>query len=102
MNLNDETKKLYESELTVRKNDDGTYLLIIYSMRNRPIANLSIKNEFEITETLFEENLKIVEPNPGDVQIRTELNKQIRNLFNISKNKFIVRLFIMKYKQFNE
>ncbi|MCU9938838.1 hypothetical protein NWE60_01265 [Mycoplasmopsis felis] len=27
---NDETKKLYESELTVRKNDDGTYLLIIY------------------------------------------------------------------------
>ncbi|MCU9938846.1 hypothetical protein NWQ34_04455 [Mycoplasmopsis felis] len=38
-------------------------------MRNRPIANLSIKNEFEITETLFEENLKIVEPNPGDVQI---------------------------------
>ncbi|UWV80023.1 hypothetical protein NW072_02680 [Mycoplasmopsis felis] len=69
MNLNDETKKLYESELTVRKNDDGTYLLIIYSWGNRPIANLSIKNEFEITETLFEENLKIVEPNPGDVQI---------------------------------
>lgn len=66
---NDETKKLYESELTVRKNDDGTYLLIIYSWGNRPIANLSIKNEFEITETLFEENLKIVEPNPGDVQI---------------------------------
>ncbi|WAM02689.1 hypothetical protein ONA02_02570 [Mycoplasmopsis felis] len=62
---NDETKKLYESELTVRKNDDGTYLLIIYSWGNRQIANLSIKNEFEITETLFEQNLKIVEPNPG-------------------------------------
>ncbi|WP_215743134.1 alpha-amylase family glycosyl hydrolase [Mesomycoplasma hyorhinis] len=61
---------LYESEITTRKNDDGTYLLIIYSWGNRPKANLSIKSDkFLIAKTIYSENLKIVNPNSNDVQI---------------------------------
>ncbi|WP_436358683.1 alpha-amylase family glycosyl hydrolase [Mycoplasma sp. 480] len=44
-------------EMTVRKNEDGTYLLAIYSWGNRPQANTSLKNEFEIAETLISKNI---------------------------------------------
>ncbi|QJB71060.1 alpha-amylase family glycosyl hydrolase [Mycoplasma sp. 1654_15] len=61
---------LREDEMTLRKNPDGTYLLIIYSFGDRPKANLSIRSDkYEISKTIYSENLKIVNENTNDVQI---------------------------------
>ncbi|WBP84074.1 alpha-amylase family glycosyl hydrolase [Mycoplasmopsis edwardii] len=49
----------FDAEMTVRKNDDGTYLLILYSQRDNKNQTLKLKEGFKVSKKLFEKNLKV-------------------------------------------
>ncbi len=53
------------NEMTLRKNDDGTYVLIIYSWGDRGKCNTSFKSNYEVQQIYATPDLQLAK-NPGD------------------------------------
>ncbi|CCP23757.1 hypothetical protein [Mycoplasmopsis cynos] len=45
--------------MTVRKNEDGTYILILYSKNVTNNSNIMLKSNFKIKETFFSKNISL-------------------------------------------
>ncbi len=52
-------KNIRREEMTLRKNDDGTYILVIYSWGKRGECNTSFKSEYKVDEIYATPDLKL-------------------------------------------